>query len=50
MVDIVDVSFEYATLFSDDDLEPYPMDEENEGSAVNGVRPPVYISECISGN
>lgn len=36
-------------LFSDDDLEPYQMEEETEEKVLNGVRPPVYLSECISG-
>ncbi len=34
--------------FSDDDLKPYPMDEEDD-DVVNGVRPPVYLRDCISG-
>ena len=38
------------TIFSDDDLEPYPMDDEDDENLASGVRPPVYLSECISGN
>ncbi|XP_065065884.1 telomere length regulation protein TEL2 homolog [Rhopilema esculentum] len=34
-------------LDSDDDLEPYLMDEEDE--SIGGVRPPAYLADCISG-
>ena len=40
-------SLEY--LFcSDDDFEPYPIDEEDD-DVTNGVRPPAYLRDCIAG-
>ena len=37
-------------LDSDDDLQPYNIDEEDESNTcVNGVRAPVHLRECMSG-
>ncbi|XP_057311608.1 telomere length regulation protein TEL2 homolog isoform X2 [Hydractinia symbiolongicarpus] len=39
---------EHEELDSDDDLEPLNVDEE-ETEDVNGVKPPVYLRDCLAG-
>eukprot|EP00794_Sanderia_malayensis_P008961 gene8961-9917_t len=41
-------SREDSELDSDDDLEPYLMDEDDD-DLINGVRPPAYLKDCIAG-
>jgi len=36
-------------LDSDDDLEPLNVNDDEENISVNGVKPPVYLRDCISG-
>ena len=37
-------------FYSDDDLPPInPDDEDEDDGSVNGVKPPVYLRDCIAG-